>query len=80
MGKITQDGHYTQTLKLAKEARGLFISGKTREEIVKIMGKSMPQIDRYFLMLPRITNEERAMHFKNRYLRKSKDISSSSVS
>ena len=58
-----------RTLKRAKEARKLFIKGLIAEEIAEKMRKSKPTIWRYFQSTGKLTNEEKAKHAYNRFVR-----------
>lgn len=57
------------TIEMSIRVRKLYHSGKTREEISKELNKSLPQINRYFLMGGKITPQEKALHMQNRYLK-----------
>lgn len=60
---------WKRTLRLAKQAKLLYLQGKTREQIAIELGKSLPQIHRYFQMTGGITNEDKARHYKRRFLK-----------
>ena len=60
-----------KTVSKAQQAKKLYRSGKTGEEIAKEMGKGVATIWRYFKLTGGISNEDLAYHYKNRYLKKS---------
>ena len=57
-----------RVLRDSKRAKKLYLRGYTRDEIIILFGRSAPTIDRYFQYLGGITQHDKAMHYKNKYI------------
>lgn len=58
-----------RTEELAKQAKELYRSGLIAKEIAERMGKGVATIWRYFKVTGGITNQDKATHMMNRFLK-----------